>query len=254
MSKTTDDTLTLRFLPPLQRKHTRNAAVTAQLNALSSLSRQAVLRRALETGPDRRLERETLVAVVRGFLRAGCENDADTVLLELVKRVGGAVAGTVGGWNGLTGEDKQDAKQQAVEILCEKVCDLELGGEFWECNFTTCFNRRLVSLWHSFTDNALLMTDTVVQTDDGETRDRLEQYADPANPFHNAELQDLVLLVSGGSAKKSQALFLKLNGFSDEDIAKKLGVTSRTLRNWTTEASRVWVRMEAEEREQEARK
>ena len=249
MSKTTDDTLTLRFLPPLQRMHTRNAAVTAQLNALNTLSRQAVLRRALETDPDRRLGRETLVAVVRGFLRAGCEDDADTVLLELIKRVGGAIAGTVGGWNGLTGEDKQDAKQQAVEILCEKVCDLGPGSEFWECNFTTCFNRRLVSLWHSYTDNALPMTDTVVQTGDGETWDRLEQFTDPANPFQDAELKDLVLLVSGGSAKKSRALFLKLNGFSDEDSAKKLGVTSRTLRNWTTEAGRVWERMKEEEQD-----
>ena len=244
MSKTTDDTNALHFLPPLQGKHFRNAAVTAQLNELCGLSRHAVLRRTLETNSDRRLERETLVAVVRGFLRAGCEDDADTVLMRLIHRVGGAIAGTINGWNRLTWDDKADAKQQAVEILCEKVCDLRPGSEFWECNFTTCFNRRLVSLWHTFTDNALPMTDSVTQTDGGETRDRLGQFADPTNPFHNAELQDLVMLVSGGSAKKSQALFLKLNGFSDEDIAKRLGVTSRTLRNWATEAGRVWIKEE----------
>ena len=247
MSKTTDDTFALHILPPLQGKRTRNAAVTAQFEELCSLSRPAVLRRTAETGTDRRLERETLVALVRGFLRAGCEDDADTVLLALIKRFGGAIAGTVGGWTGLTWEDKRDAEQQMIGVLCMKVCDLRPGSEFWECNFTTCFNRRMVSLWHSFTDKALPMTDTVTQTSDGETKDGLEQLADPADPFQDAELQDLVALVSGGSVKKSRALFLKLNGFSDEDSAKMLGVTSRTLRNWTAEAGRAWERMKIDQ-------
>ena len=247
MSKTTDDTGAFHFLSPLGRKHTRSETVRAQIDSLCGLSRHAVLRRVLETDEDRRLERETLIAVVRGFLRAGCATDADTVLMCLVNRVSGAIAGKINNWNGLTWDDKNDAKQQAVEILCEKVCDLKPGSEFWECNFTTCLNRRLVSLWHSFTDNALPMSETITWTSEGETKDRLEQLADPANPFQDAELQDLVRLVSGGSAKKSRALFLKLNDWSDEDIAKMLDVTSRTLRNWTAEAGRVWERMQEEQ-------
>jgi len=56
------------------------------------------------------------------------------------------------------------------------------------------------------------------------------------------ELRDLAALVSGGSAKKGKAILLKMSGFSEEEIAARLGVTSRTLRNWTTEARAAWSR------------
>lgn len=247
MMSDTDNTAVLNFLPPLQGKHTRVGVVTVQLAALSGLSRSAVLRRVQESDPLRRLERETLVAVVRGFLRAGDQDAADAVLLCLIRRVGGVLKAKIAGWAGLTPEDKTDAERQMITLLCEKVCDLRPGAEFWECNFATCLNRRLISLWHALTDNALPTVPNTMETSDGEPRDRLEQYADLTDTFQNAELQDVVALVSGGSLKKSQALFMKLSDFSDEEIAEQLGVTTRTLRNWAGEARTAWKRMQREE-------
>ena len=246
MSQTPDDTETPNFLFPLHGRHTRTDAVTAQLAALSGLSRSAVLRRAAETDKDKRLERETLAAVVRGFLRVGNQDDADTVLLLLLKRVSGAIAARTAGWAGLTPEDVTDARQQMAAILCEKVCDLRPGAEFWECNWTTSFNRAAISLWHSLTDHALPTVSNTIEMSGGETTDRVEQFADPAETFRNMEMQSLVALVSGGSAKRSEALFLKLNGFTDEDIARRLTVTTRTLRNWTAEACAIWTRSRTE--------
>ena len=243
MSLIPDDTQTLNFLHPLCGKHTRTETVTAQLAALGGLSRGAVLRRAAETDPDRRLERETLVAVVRGFLRAGREDEAEAVLLRLLKRVSGAIAAKTAAWTGLTQEDKIDARQQMTALLCEKVCDLRPGAEFWECNFTTSFNRASISLWHSLTDHALPIVSNTIEMSGGETVDRVAQYADPAEAFGEIEMEDLVELMSGGSAKRSRALFLKFHGFTDEDIAKGLNVTTRTLRNWTAEAYAVWSRL-----------
>ncbi len=237
----TDDK-TAVFLAPLHGKHTRTETVTAQLAELSSLGPAAVRRRAAETDLGRRLERETLVAVVRGFLRAGREDDADQVLILLLKRVSGAVAAKTAAWAFLTPEDKVDARRQMAAILCEKVCDLRPGAEFWECNFTTSFNRASISLWHSLTDHALPTVPNTVQMSGGETVDRVEQYADPAEAFAEMTMESLVEIVSGGSVKRSQALFLKLNGFTDEDIAKRLNVTTRTLRNWTAEACAAWTR------------
>ena len=241
MSLIPADTQTLNFLSPLQPKRTRTETVTAQLAALGGLSRGAVLRRAAD--PDRRLERETLVAVVRGFLRAGREDDAEAVLLLLLKRVSGAIAAKTADWAGLTAEDKIDAKQQMTALLCEKVCDLRPGAEFWECNFTTSFNRASISLWHSLTDHALPIVSNTIEMSGGEMVDRVAQYADPAEAFGEIEMEDLVELMSGGSAKRSRALFLKLNGFPDEDTARRLNVTTRTLRNWTAEAYAVWTRL-----------
>lgn len=249
MSQITDDTKTPDFPFPLRGKQTRTDVVTAQIAELGCLSRAAVLRRAVETDPDRRLERETLVAIVRGFLRAGREDDADTVLLLLFKRVSGAIAAKTAVWAKLSPEDKADARQQMVAILREKVCDLRPGAEFWECNFTTSFNRASISLWHSLTDHALSLVPSTLQMSDGETVDRVEQFADPAEAFAEMTTEDLVEVVSGGSAKRSQALFLKLSGFTDEEIAKRLNVTTRTLRNWTAEACAVWMRLKAGEEE-----
>ena len=248
MSQTTNDAQTPDFLYPLRGKRTRTEAVTAQLAALRGLSRAAVLRRAAETDKDnekdnekdKRLERETLVAVVRGFLRADHQDDADAVLLLLIKRVSGAIAARTAAWVGLTAEDKIDAKQQMTAILCEKVCDLRPGAEFWECNFTTSFNRVSITLWHSLTDHALPTVPNTVEGSGGGTVDRLEQYADPAETFQTMEMQSLAALVSGGHPKRSEALFLRMNGYSDEEIAGRLSVTTRTLRNWTAEACAAW--------------
>ena len=242
MSLIPADSKTPDFLFPLRGKHTRTEAVTAQIAGLCGLSRAAVLRRAADTDADTRLERETLVALVRGFLRAGNQDDADKVMLLLIKRVSGAIAGKTSAWEGLTPEDKTDARQQMVVILCEKVCDLRPASEFWECNFTTSFNRAAISLWHSLTDHALPTVSNTIEMSGGETVDRVEQFADPSETFKTMEMQTLVEMVSGGSAKRSEALFLKLSGFSDEDIAKRLTVTTRTLRNWTAEACAAWLR------------
>ncbi len=246
MSQIPDDTKTPDFLFPLRGKYTRTSAVTAQLTALRGLSRAAVLRRAAETDTTRRLERETLVAVVRGFLRAGNEGDAEAVLLLLFKRVSGAITGKTAAWAGLTPEDKTDAQREMLAILCEKACDLRPGAEFWECNFATSFNRAAISLWHKITDKALPVVSNTVEVSGGETRDRIEQYADPTETFGEMEMRDLVALVSGGHPKRSEALFLKLSGFTDEDIARRLKVTTRTLRNWTTEAGAAWLRSRTE--------
>ncbi len=246
MSNTTDSTppdsrASPNFLFSLQ-KRTRSDAVTAQLLEMGRLSRSAVLRRAREMGPDRRLERETLAALVRGYLRAADKDAADAVLEMLIRRVSGAIAGKISLWPGLSPEDKVDAQRQMIGHICEQVSSLSPSAEFWECSFAFCFNKRLITLWHRLTDRQAATVPAEVQNRDGEPLDRLEQQADPADGFADLELQDLVALVSGGSAKRSQAIFLRMSGFSEEEIAARLEVTSRTLRNWTAEARAAWNR------------
>ena len=237
------DFLLPEFLFPLQTR-TRSEAVTAQLLEISRLPPSAVLRMARDAGPARRLERETLVALVRGYGRAGNKHAADAVLEVLVERISGAVAAKISGWAGLTPEDKIDAQRQMIVQVCEQVSSLRPAAELWECNFSWCFQKRLITLWHSLTDRKAATVPAETGTRGGESWDRLEQQPDPADTFADVELRDLVALVSGGSAKRSSAIFLRMSGFSDEEIAVRLGVTSRTLRNWTTEARAAWTRQD----------
>ena len=214
---------------------------------MSRLSRSAVLRRASETDPDRRLKHETLVALVRGYERAGGMDAADAVLELLVQRISGTLARTVSSWAKLIPEDRVDAKRQMIAHICEQVSSLHPSAEFWECNFTFCFNKRLITLWRSLTERRVATVSAEIQNHNGEALDRLEQQPHPADALAEIELRELAALVSGGSAKKAQAILLKVSGFSDEEIAKRLDVTSRTLRNWAAEARAAWLRQKRQE-------
>ena len=185
MSNTTDsallDSASPNFLFPLQ-KRTRSEAVTAQLTELARLSRSAVLRRAAETEPARRLERETLVALVRGYERAGDTAAADAVLVLLTERISRAVAAKAAGWAGLTAEDKLDAQRQMMLIVCEQARTLTPAAELWEGNFGHCFNRRCITLWRSLTEREIPTVPAEIQMSGGENPGPLGAAAGPGGP------------------------------------------------------------------------
>ena len=240
MSQIPDNLPNPDFLPPLQ-KRTRSAAVTAQLTELSRLSRGAVLRRAMETAPERWVEREALVALTRGFLRAGDKASADTVLEILFRRVSKGISGKISGWAGLTPEDRIDASRQMLVQIYEQVCELGPSAEFWECNFTWCLQKRLVTLWRRLTERTPSIASSVILHSDGEEWDRFEQIADPVNGFSEIEVQGVVESLTGGG-KRAEAIFLRMSRYPEDEIALRLGVTSRTLRNWLADARAAWHR------------
>ncbi len=234
MSHTPDNFSAPDFLAPL-RKWTRSDIVTAQLTELSRPSRSAVLRRAAETAPALRLRWETLVALTRGFLRAGDQNSADELFVLLAARMGGAIRGEIAGWSALSQDEKDDAADQMIALLCECVYDLSAAAEFWECNLTTCLERRMATLWRRLTEKKIVTVSSVTPTEGGEDWDRFAQIAGPEDTFADVEAADLLETVSGGDPQRRGMLHLRMSGFSDEDIARQLNVTTRTLRNWTHE-------------------
>lgn len=245
MSHTPDNFSAPDFLTPL-RKWTRSDIVTAQLTELGRLSRSAVLRRAADTAPGLRLNWETLVALTRGFLRAGDTEGADTVFVHLTEKMGGAIRGEIAGWSALNQDEKSDAADQMIALLCGYVYGLSPAAEFWECNLTTCLERRMATLWHSLTDKRIETVSSVTPTEGSEDWDRFEQIAGPADTFTDIETADLLEIVSGGDPQKRGMLHLRMSGFSDEDIARRLNVTTRTLRNWTHEIRAAHKRQAAE--------
>ncbi len=232
MSFTPDDALDL--LPMLPPGRTRTERVTVQLSALGRLPRTARLRRATETRRDHWLERETLVAVVRAFRRAGDTDAAGRVLDVLLRRLRPAVAARVREWRTLPPMDMEDAEGQAMLMLTGHVNSLAPGDAFWECNFTGAFNARLITLLKRLTSKHVAATSATALGADGEEWDRLAGVPDPAvlDAYAGVEARALIADLSGADSRLGEMLYLSLEGDTDLEIAARLGVTDRTLRHW----------------------
>lgn len=226
------------FLYPLTSRRTRTDAVTAELAALSRLPARQVMARAQETHADRRLARETRVAVVRGFLRAGNEKAADDVLTALIDHLRPALKARAQQWSAVFPADVDDAVEDAVLKLIGYVRATDAGQEFWECNFAHCLKLRMAETFrHAATQrrNTLSLTTTGA---DGKERDRTEETADPEGEmaFDDIETQALIRAINQAVPGFAGYLFLHTQGYTDKEIAPKLGVTDRTLRNWKDRA------------------
>ena len=229
------------FLYPLTSRHTRTEAVTAELVALSRLPVRRVVARAQETHAARRLARETRVAVVRGFLRAGDEKAANAVLTALIDHLRPLVKARAQQWSAVFPADVDDAVEDAVLRLIKYVRSTDAGQEFWECNFAHCLRLRLAEAFrHAAVQrrNTLSLTTTGA---DGKERDRTEETADPESEtaFDDIETQALIQALSQAVPGLAGYLFLHTQGYTDKEIAPKLEVTDRTLRNWKDRAKAI---------------
>ena len=248
LSRTPEDTHSTRpdFLPPLSR-HTRSEAVTAQLTGLSRLSRTSLLRRVASEERADRLALETLIALVRGYQRAGDRPAADSVLDALVPRLRSAARSKVASWGTAALPDPENAVEEAVVRLLQYVSRGTPSEEFWECNFTHCFGQRMSTILRDLSNQIRTGPQTVSLAgpdDEGEERDGLSNLPDPgaASDFTDVETQEAVAALGRDNPQISQYWFLALRGYTDEEIAAYLKVTTRTLRNWKGKAQKAWAR------------
>lgn len=225
----------VEFLRPLQ-KRARTDQVTAQLREMSRLSRSAVLRRAAAANKGNGLERETLVALIRAYRRAGDADAADQILGNLVRRQRPAIQARVRAWRTLAAVDHEDAESQGVLKLMEYVNSLEPGEELWECNFTGSFNFRMISLLKGMAARRVPTVSSSVESAHGEEWDRLEALPDFASAarFSGVEVRDMIAALSGSNPQIGEFLYLSFTGMADAEIGVRLGVSDRTLRNWKT--------------------
>jgi len=244
MSKTYEDSTVEEaadFLYPLTSRHTRTDAVMAEMTALSRLPIRQVVARARETAPDQRLARETLVAVVRGFLRAGHQKAADEVLTILIDRLRPAVEARGRRWSALFPADADNAEGDAVLTLIAHIRSTEAGQEFWECNFVFCFHKRLDDAFLRAARQRRDVSSLTSERADGTERDRAEEAADPQGEaaFDDIETQELIEALNRQVPGFAEYYFLHQNGYTDKEIAPKLGVADRTLRNWKDRAKTI---------------
>lgn len=223
------------FLFPLSR-YARTEAVAAELAALGRLPRRRILARAAEAsaGRDGPLSREALTALVRGFVRAGDSEAADAVLDALLRRVRPALTARAAAWRTLSPVDFEDAAAEAMLTLAGFVRATGPTEELWECNFATCFKLRMDSVFLRAARRRRPTSPLTAIGADGEARDLLAETPDPRGeePFADLEAgavrQALIRAVPG----LGEYLFFSDAGYSDAEIAARLSVSDRTLRNW----------------------
>ena len=203
---------------------------------MAGLSRAAALKRAMGDRP----AWETLVAMARAYQRTVDEAAARCVMDVLVRRVSLSVAKRVAAWSGMTPEEQADAKQETIIAVVRGALDVGLGKELWECNFTHCFNRCLINTWRATMGRREHAVSLTFEGRDGEEYDGLEQIADPSNTFVAVEDDAFCRRLAGSHPRIGEMVHLRLHGFSDRDIAVRLGVTDRTLRNWAKIAQALW--------------
>ena len=225
------------FLRPLQRQHrTRTEAVIGELSAIARLPRAAALKRA---GAER-LAPETLVAMARAYQRAGDGAAARRALNALIKRVSRSIEKRVAAWDFLTPEERADAKQEMALAILKGALDLGPGQEFWECNFTHCFNLRLLDAWKKTMRRRGHEVSLTQTNSDGEEQDGLDQVADPSDAFAAVQNGAFVARLARSHPDIARMIHLRMNGFTDVEIAVQLNVRDRTLRNWAKIAQALW--------------
>ena len=240
MSKTSEEAAD--FLFPLTRRHTRTEAVTAELTILSRLPVRQVLARAEETRKDRRLAHETLVAVMRGFLRAGNTAAADAVLTALVDRLRPIVKAQAQQWSVLFVADVDDAVENALVKIIGYVRSTDAGQEFWECNFAYGFKFRLSDAFRHAARQRRNTLSLTSEWADGEERDRMDALPDTASKiaFDDIETQQMVQAITQAVPGFAEYYTFHKLGLTDKEIALNMGVADRTLRNWKHRAESTW--------------
>ena len=178
--------------------------------------------------------------MARAYRLAGDADAARRVMDALVGRVSPSVAKRVGAGSGLTPEEQNDAKQEAIIAVIQGALDLEPGKELWECNFTHCLNRCLINAWRAAMRRREDAVSLTRGDSDGEEYDGLEQFADPTDAFASGEDAAFCRRLAQVHPRIGEMVHLRLHGFSDREIAGRLGVTDRTLRNWAKTAQAFW--------------
>ncbi len=223
----------VQFTYPLIRR-VRPAAVTSELSSLEGLSSSSVLRRVTETIPERQLTREALIAVCRAYVRAGDRETSNIVFVEIIRRVSGSIANRMRRWNGIPASMVEDARQTIIVGLYDFITSLESGEELWECNFTTCFDARLLTLLGKLTRRDLNVTSIEQLSNDEQSGVQFEARDPVAEAeFLELEVKEALTYLNGIDPRMGKAFYLKFFAeLSENEIADLMEVSGRSVRYW----------------------
>ena len=135
--------------------------------------------------------------------------------------------------------------EDALLRLLRSVSNLTPTEEFWECNFTHCFGLRIITILRDLSNPKHAGPQTASLSGvggEGDEQDGLANLPDrrAASDFTDIEAREAVAALGRNNPQIGRYLFLVGEGYTDEEIAAHLKVTTRTLRNWKAKAREAW--------------
>jgi DNA-directed RNA polymerase specialized sigma24 family protein len=141
---------------------------------------------------------------------------------------------------GVTGrETREDLARDILLVVIEGVMSLAAEQEFWECRFWTCFDRRARTVLRDMRRGSA----EVALDDRAETDPRL-----PAGAEISVEVRAVAAEALGSLPEPLRTAFILKHyaGYQEESgdpdeqtIARALGVTGRSVRNYLRRAERI---------------
>lgn len=213
-----------------------------RLCGLGQRARREVLLARHPAGDPDRLREETLVYALRSCAAQGDDETAWAVAELLTERVSGHIARQLAKWR-LPEEDADDVTRDLFALLFDALFSCEPSGEFWEVRFWVCLDRRLWNLVEKrqASLDAQLSEGSETQEPEGGDSALLRLPDGGPSPESLAEYGEALSTLA---EHERLAVYLKyIEGLPEESddpnrqtVAKLLGVTGRTVRNYLRRA------------------
>ncbi len=238
----TPDTMQHPLLPPLQTEgRFREARIEQQANALLGVSprEQRRLASLVNREAEEWVQEETLVCLLRALYRQGDRDSAWKFAEILVQRTAGFLARHTAVWH-LPPRHIEECIRDTQEQLITELFNLSASAEFWEIRFWLCLKRRLLNViqrYKRITEMEYHPNDAVTEEDE-QTVDRLAALPDmkTLSSSARAEISDAL-----AQLKEQERIAFYLFHYEDwgqQDIAERLQVSERTVRNLLTRAEK----------------
>jgi DNA-directed RNA polymerase specialized sigma24 family protein len=223
----------------------REIGVEAQIKRLCAASprqRQQLLLTELPLNHAERLREETLVYAIRACAASGDSETAWLLAERLVERVSGHIGRQLAKWR-MPPEDADDVTRDLFAVLFEALFSVEAAAEFWEVRFWVCLDRRL---WNFCEKRQASLDARKQESLVGESEEVGEEFllriADSGPSIVSMVERSAAMEIL--TETERLAVYLRyIEGLPEESddservtVAKLLGVTGRSVRNYLRRA------------------
>lgn len=215
-------------------KRYREPEVLAQIEALHDCSRGEFRRRAAIRVHTHSgfVSEEALVYFIRERHLAGQGAEAGDLIALLEERCRKRAARTLAGWSQLTATQRDDCYHDLVSHMFVALISLETKDEFWEIRFWHCLDWKLSNIAQKY--HAVAQNEFVPESgpnSEGKPLDFLGNIAAPTRLTPEERVLVSEALRTLTPDQRTVFVLFHYEQWTQEEIAKHVGVTDRTVRN-----------------------
>jgi RNA polymerase sigma factor (sigma-70 family) len=223
-------------LRPLKRDYTRESVVVQDILHLSSLLESEFWRRmTIQDYQDPNCPRlESMVYFIRLFWSRNNQEAAWRMVEKLTKRVTRTIMRYLNGIYDSSWDQREELLDDLIHQLYAEWLSLDESHEFWEVRFGFCLKRKLKDVSERYErDRSKKLP--LYSSKDEEREDPITSLPDPG-PDPVSKVMVVEALASLSDPYRTTIFLYVLEGWTEEEIARYFGKTSRTVRNYLMRA------------------